>query len=85
VLRMATFPCVTIEPVSEVPIYQQLATILRDQIRDGRLQPGQILPSEQTLMQEHEISRDTVRKSVRLLVEEGLVVRVQGKGSFVRR
>ncbi|HUZ26178.1 MAG TPA: winged helix-turn-helix domain-containing protein [Streptosporangiaceae bacterium] len=49
----------------------------------GRLAPGRLLPSESTLMGEHGVSRDTVRKAVGLLRDEGLVVTVQGKGSYV--
>lgn len=84
-LQTATFACVTLEPMSEIPVYRQLANLLREQIEDGRLAPGQVLPSEQTLMDQHQISRDTVRNAVKVLVDEGIVERVQGKGSFVRR
>jgi GntR family transcriptional regulator len=43
------------------------------------------MPSETTLMQEHDLTRGTVRKAVDALVHEGLVNRVQGRGTFVRR
>jgi DNA-binding GntR family transcriptional regulator len=41
------------------------------------------MPSETTLMQEHGLARGTVRKAIDALVEDGLVVRVQGRGTFV--
>ncbi|MGO9081889.1 MAG: GntR family transcriptional regulator [Streptosporangiaceae bacterium] len=63
----------------------QLASTLRGQIKSGELPPGWVMPSEATLMQEHGLARGTVRKAVDALVEEGLVNRVQGRGTFVRR
>ena len=68
---------------SAVPVYRQLAAILRDEIASGRLAPDSPLPSESRLMQEHGISRDSVRKAVTILREEGLVVTVKGKGTYV--
>jgi GntR family transcriptional regulator len=44
---------------------------------------GRALPSETTLMQEHGIARETARKAVRVLRDEGLVEIVQGRGSYV--
>lgn len=68
---------------SAVPVYHQVATLLRQAIESGELAPGRPLPSESFLMGEHGISRDTARKAVRLLRDEGLVLTVQGKGTFV--
>ena len=67
-----------------VPLYQQLADLLRAEIEAGRLAPNQKMPSELTLQQEHGISRVTVRHAFELLREAGLVVTVRGKGSFVK-
>jgi DNA-binding GntR family transcriptional regulator len=80
-----TFGCVTIEPISEIPIYRQLADILRAQIEAGELPPGGLVPSEQQLMGQHGIARDTVRAAIKVLRDEGLVVTAPGKGTFVRR
>jgi GntR family transcriptional regulator len=68
---------------SATPVYRQLASLLRSEITSGQLAPGKPLPSESTLMGEPGISRDTVRKAVGMLRDEGLVVTVQGKGSYV--
>ncbi len=68
---------------SAVPVYRQLAAILREEIASGTLAPDSPLPSESRLMQEHGISRDTVRKAIEILREEGLVVTVKGKGTYV--
>jgi DNA-binding GntR family transcriptional regulator len=74
---------VTISHDSAVPVYRQLAAVLRDRIASGELAPGAPMPSESSLMGEHGISRDTVRKAMDVLREEGLAVTVQGKGSYV--
>jgi DNA-binding GntR family transcriptional regulator len=64
-------------------LWEQLAAILRDQIKAGDYQPRQVLPSETHLQQEHGVSRGTVRRAVRALAEEGYVVVRQGRGAFV--
>ncbi|GAB1642848.1 GntR family transcriptional regulator [Krasilnikovia sp. MM14-A1259] len=73
----------TLDPESAVPLYQQLADLLRADIESGRIQPDRPLPSELTLQQEHGVSRVTVRHSFQLLREAGLVVTVRGKGTYV--
>jgi GntR family transcriptional regulator len=67
---------------SAVPVYRQLAGILRDAIDSGQIAAGGSLPSESSLMQAYGISRDSVRKAMDVLRAEGLVVTVQGKGSY---
>ncbi len=52
-------------------------------IKDGTLNSGDKLPSENELMAEYGISRDTVRKSLQLLLENGFITKIRGKGSFV--
>lgn len=74
---------VTINPYSEVPAYQQLAQILRDQIKRGELGHLDPLPSESALGQTHGVGRDTVRSAIALLRDEGLVFTVSGRGTFV--
>ena len=75
---------VSVDHDAETPLWIQLASILRSQIQSGELRPGRIMPSETTLMQEHGLARGTVRKAIDALVDEGLVNRVQGRGTFVR-
>ena len=62
---------------------EQLAAILRDGIDRGEYAAGRALPSETTLMQQHGLARETVRKAVRVLRDEGLVQIVQGRGAYV--
>ena len=74
---------VTVDHDAATPLWAQLADILRGQIQAGKLPSGRVIPSESTLMQEHELARGTVRKAIDVLVAEGLVERVQGRGTFV--
>ncbi len=67
------------------PMYQQIADALREQISDGRLTPDAKLPTEAELRAEYDVSRETVRKALGLLVNEGLVVSARPQGHFVRK
>ena len=66
-----------------VPLYQQLKNHLNKMILDGRLVPGQRLPSEKELQDQFGISRITVRQALQELTSEEKIVRVPGKGTFV--
>ncbi len=79
----ATFDHVTVDKEGMRPAYLQLADILREAIQRGDYPPHRKIPSETTLMQEHDLARETVRKAVRVLAAEGLVTVVQGRGAFV--
>jgi GntR family transcriptional regulator len=66
------------------PLYRRIADQLRDAIYRGELAPGERLPSEQELMERHDVSRNTVRLALAALSSEGLIASSQGRGSFVR-
>ena len=66
-----------------VPIYRQLADLLKEQIETGIYKPGQQIPPESRFCEEYGISRVTVRKAIEILTEEGILVKQQGKGTFV--
>lgn len=66
------------------PIYARLADLLRRDILNGHLRPGQQLPSERTLQQEYGLGRHTIRRAVAVLRAEGLVVVARGHGVLVR-
>ena len=68
---------------SAVPLYLQLADELRGKILSGEWQPEQRIPSENELNHLYSISRMTIRQVLGKLVDEGLVFRVHGKGTFV--
>ncbi|MEG1570529.1 MAG: GntR family transcriptional regulator, partial [Clostridia bacterium] len=71
------------EKKSQSPLYQQLMTRLKNDIIAGAYPAGGRIPSEQLLCQTYGVSRVTVRKAMLDLVQEGLLVRRQGKGTFV--
>jgi len=65
------------------PLYQQIKRLIVNRIVDGTWQPGSRLPSETRLGQEMGTSQGTVRKAVDDLVAENLLIRHQGRGTFV--
>lgn len=67
-----------------LPLYAQLAELLRDQIRTGRYRPGDRLPGEPVLTRQYRVSRATVAKALEQLESDGLVRRRQGRGTFVQ-
>ena len=70
---------------SPLPLYYQLKRILEAQIESGELAPGDILPTEQQLQTEHNISRTTVRQALGELQDEGKLLRQRGRGTFVAK
>lgn len=72
-----------LEKKSQSPLYQQLMTRLKNDITAGAYPAGARIPSEQVLCDTYGVSRVTVRKAMLDLVQEGLLVRRQGKGTFV--
>ena len=64
-------------------LHIQLMTYFRERILDGRLPVGTRLPTDGELAAQYQISRDTVRQALALLANEGLIERVQGRGTYV--
>ena len=73
----------TVDPDSATPVYVQVANILRARLESGELLPDRPVPSESQLQQEFGVARGTARKAIGVLREEGLVVTVMGRGSYV--
>ena len=69
---------------SPIPLYRQLADILRDRIRAGVYPSGTRIPSEHRLAADYGIGRPTARQATDLLVRRGLLVRRRGSGTFVQ-
>ena len=76
---------VTIDHDAPRPVYLQVADIIRARIESGELVPDRPVPSEPQLVREFGIAAETARKAVRVLVAEGLVYVVRGRGSYVAR
>ena len=66
-----------------VPVYEQLMDNIKQEIINGGIKEGEPLPSVRTLANELKISALTVKKAYDKLEEEGFIVTVHGKGSFV--
>jgi GntR family transcriptional regulator len=64
--------------------YAALAAALRERVIAGEWPPGSALPSEQMLASEHGVALGTMRRALELLVQQGLVERIHGRGTFVR-
>lgn len=74
-----------IDKSSRLPAYAQMADILRSSISQGEYPPGARLPAESALAKAYGVSAMTARQAVSVLEEEGLVRRVQGSGTYVRK
>ena len=66
-----------------VPLYVQIRESLREQITHRLLNPGQRIPSEEELAGRFGVSRVTVRQAIGDLIDDGLLYRTHGKGTFV--
>ncbi len=66
-----------------VPLYHQIEYLIRHRVAKNQYPPGSQIASEHELCRELKVSRITVREALRELVREGLLVKVQGKGTFV--
>lgn len=82
---IATVGHVTVDPSSEVAPYLQLAEIIRGKITSGEYPPGARLPSIVDLSATYNVARVTAHKSMRVLIDERLVVVSRGRGTYVRR
>ena len=74
---------VSIDHEGDVPVYIQLADLLRARILSGELAPRRPVPSKRTLMQDYGVAGGTIDKAVAILRAEGLVRTVRGRGIYV--
>lgn len=65
------------------PLYKGVQRALMEQLASGELKPGQLIPSERQLATEFSVSIGTLRKAIDDLVEQRILIRQQGKGTFV--
>ncbi len=66
-----------------IPLYMQIKDLLIARVTGGEWAPGDVIPSEMQLARELNVSQGTVRKAITELVENNVLVRRQGKGTFV--
>jgi len=74
-----------IDPHSKLPLYDQIERNLRDLIINGKLNPGEMMPSEWELVELYGVSRLTVRRALDELVRQNWLERKHGVGTFVRQ
>ena len=74
--RIATVPAFS-------PLYRQIKTLLTRSLQGGEWRPGEVIPSEVELAARYKVSQGTVRKAIDALADDNLLVRRQGKGTFV--
>jgi DNA-binding GntR family transcriptional regulator len=72
-----------IDKLSMIPVYEQIANGLRDLMYSGGLQSGDQIDSEPKMCMELAVSRGTVRKAIDVLIGEGRLKKIHGKGTFV--
>ena len=65
------------------PLYQQIKGLILQSLQQGEWKPGEAIPSEMDLAARFRVSQGTVRKAIDELAAENLVIRKQGKGTFV--
>lgn len=66
-----------------IPVYSQLAKVIKEQIENSRLAVGEQIPPERKIAALNNLSLATVRKALENLVQRGLLSRIQGKGTYV--
>src|SRR3954469_23148906 len=73
----------TASPPAFRPLYEQIKILLTQSLVSGEWKPGEAIPSEIELASRFRVSQGTVRKAIDELAAENIVVRRQGKGTFV--
>ena len=79
----AATPAADLDAPAFSPLYQQIKTLLTRSLQGGEWNPGQAIPSEVELAARYKVSQGTVRKAIDELAADNLLVRRQGKGTFV--
>lgn len=68
---------------SQQPLYMQLMKQIKEQIQNGHYKPGDQIPTEIQLSELYQVSRITVRRTIEELCAQGVLIKRQGKGTFV--
>ena len=76
-------PAATAASPTFSPLYQQIKALITQSLQSGEWKPGELIPSEVELAGRFKVSQGTVRKAIDELAAENLVMRRQGKGTFV--
>lgn len=76
-------PVFHLDDASAMPLYMQLVNAIKAEITAGKMRPGDAVPSERALVEMLKIARGTARKALQQLLEEGVIIRNQGSGTFI--
>ena len=82
-MRLSEGQTRVIDRASPIPFYYQLQEILKEEIEQGRWQPGDLLPSEAALEQRFGVSRTVIRQALDVLQADGQISRAKGRRSMV--
>ena len=77
-------PVFSVNPELDIPIYRQLVDAIHAAVKKGTLAPGEQLPTVQELSESLAVARGTVKRAYDELERQGLIEKVQGRGTFVR-
>ncbi len=80
---MSLLSDVSVDKDSAVPLYFQVENLIKKSIEKGALKNGEKIPSEAELCKMFDVSRNTIRKAISDLIEEGVLYIEHGKGTFV--
>ncbi len=75
--------CMSAEAPTFSPLYRQIKALILQALESGEWRPGEVIPSEQELAARFGVSQGTVRKAIDEMAAENLLVRKQGKGTYV--
>jgi len=84
-LAQGTGHLTAVDPIRRQKVYQEIARRLEEQILDGHLHPGDVLPSERELMERHGVGRPAVREALMSLQKSGLIAIQNGERARVVR
>ena len=72
-----------LKKAEHLPLYVSLANIIKERINNQQYQVGSSIPSEAELREEFAVSRTTVRKALKLLTDQNILIKLPGKGTYV--
>lgn len=72
-----------VDPLGPMPIYRQIAAVIASRIDDGTYPPNRAIPSERVLCEEFDVTNKTVRAGLAILIGQGRLIPVRGRGVFV--
>lgn len=82
-MSSAPIPVFHLDDTIAMPLYMQLVNAIKADIATGKMRPGDAVPSERALVDMLKIARGTARKALQQLLEEGVIIRNQGSGTFI--